>query len=147
MARVDRSVGGKPLEEYLAGMNAVQWETENRALEVAMRAEDLLRDHRQQQVAHIDLEQGDIDSYVTLVDSEVTNTENAKSNTALSIEFGREGFVDPDTGEEWGASEGLYILTRAANLRRPKRAKSRRVVLSKKAFFAAANRRKKKGDE
>lgn len=147
MAHVYKGVGGKGLEEFLAGMNAVQWEVDNRALEVAGRAEDLLEDNHVENIAHIDIAKGDIDAYVMLVDSELTNSEGAKSNSALSIEFGREGFIDPDTGDKWGASDGLYILTRAANLPKKPRAKSKRVYLSKKAFFAAKNRRRKRGDE
>lgn len=149
MARIYDNVNGKGLEEYLAGMNATQWEVENRALEIGLRAENLLRDHRVQHIAHIEVDRGDVDAYVGLVDSELSNDENAKSNSALSIEFGRQGFIDPDTGDEWGDMDGLYILTRAAHLKRKPHytVKRKRTYLSKRAFFAAKNRRRKRGDQ
>lgn len=101
--------------EIVANVDSVQWEVDTRAVEIGIRAENLLADHRVDHVAEIDLAKGDVDAYVVLVDSNITNDETAKSNTALSIEFGRAGWID-ENGETWGAMDGLHILTRAAHL-------------------------------
>ena len=125
-------VKGRKFEEYIALLDVVQKEVDDAADEIAHRAKDALKDHRVQNIAHIEIAKGDIDAYVVLVDSNITNSESAKSNTALSIEFGREAFIDPDTGEEWGAMEGLYILTTAAGLqRKPRGSKSKKTKLAK----------------
>lgn len=146
MARIYDSVNGEKLERYLASMPATQWEVENRALEIGMRAENLLKDHHVEDIAHIDVDSDGIDSEVLLVDSNVTNSETKFSNTALSIEFGRQAFIDPDTGERWGAMDGLYILTRAAHLKHRPHAtvKNKPTMLSKAAFFAALSKRQRR---
>lgn len=131
-----RRVAGRKTEEYLAMLDVVQAEVDDTADQIVHRADDLLKDHRQDKVAHIEFAKGDIDAYAVLVDSNITNSETAKSNTALSIEFGRAGFIDPTTGEEWGEMEGLFILTNAANsvgasLPTHGGSKSRRVPLAK----------------
>lgn len=115
MAYMYERVAGRKFEEFIAYLDNVQWEVDSRALEVAERAENLLRDHRVDGIAHIETEKGDVDSYVVLVDSNVTNIEDGDSNSALSIEFGRAGWIDQD-GKTWGEMAGLHILASAANL-------------------------------
>ena len=146
MAYIYKSVGNVKLEKFIAQLDNVQWEVDSRALEIAERGQDLLRDHRVDDVAHTEVEKDGIDAFAVLVDNYVSNNETKQSNTALSIEFGRAGFIDPDTGEEWGEMEGLFILTQAAHL--PKKSgagsKAKRTKLSKMAFFANAKGRKRK---
>jgi len=130
MAYIYKAVAGRPLEEFIARLDNVQWEVDSRAVEIADRGENLLRDHRVEGIAHIELAKGDIDSYVVLTDSEITNDESSEANSALSIEFGREGWIDED-GNTWGEMKGLHILTTAANLpkkggRKVKKQKARR---------------------
>lgn len=124
-------VAGRKFEEFIALLDVVQFEVDTTADEIAHRAKDLLKDHRVDHIAHIETAKGDIDAYAVLVDSNITNVEKKKSNSALSIEFGRAGFIDPETGEEWGEMEGLYILTRAANLPKKGGRRSARVPLAK----------------
>jgi len=122
-----KGVGGKPLEEFIALLDNVQFEVDSRALEIAERGQNLLRDHRVDGIAHMEVEKGDIDAYAVLVDSNVTNDESSESNSALSIEFGRAGWIDQD-GETWGEMKGLHILASAANIPKKggKRSKKRR---------------------
>lgn len=133
-------VAGRKFEEFIALLDNVQWEVDSRALEIAERGEMILRDHRVDGIAHMETEKGDIDAYAVLVDSEVTNDEGAESNSALSIEFGRAGWID-ENGETWGEMEGLQVLATAANLPktegkrvakkrrdRPKRGKNGRII-------------------
>ncbi|ATI18877.1 hypothetical protein SEA_JANUS_14 [Streptomyces phage Janus] len=102
----------------------VQDELERRTFEVAVRAEQLLIQHRQDGHAEIDIEHGDIDYYVVLSDER-------GQKAALSIEYGREAgeyeVRDPETGEmvtvEYGAMEGLFILAQASHL--PKKRKGK----------------------
>lgn len=70
-----------------------------------------LIEHKQDGHASIETAHGRIDHYLIL------NDERGQ-DAALSIEFGRAGYIDPETGEVWGAMEPLYILTNAANLPR-----------------------------
>lgn len=44
--------------------------------------------------------------------------DKAGDEAAMSVEFGREGYIDPDTGERYGQMDGLFVLTDAANLHR-----------------------------
>jgi hypothetical protein len=124
MAYVYKGLGGKKLSEVIAANPGVQAELEERTFEIGIRAEQLLKDHRADGHADIDIEHGDIDYYVVL-------TDERGQKAAMSIEYGREAgeyeVVDPDTGEtrtvEYGAMEGLYILARASNL--PKKRKGK----------------------
>ncbi|AXQ61070.1 hypothetical protein SEA_HANK144_14 [Streptomyces phage Hank144] len=103
---------------------AVQDELERRTFEVAVRAEQILVEHRQDGHAEIDVEHGDIDYYVVLSDER-------GQKAALSIEYGREAgeyeVRDPETGEmvtvEYGAMEGLHVLAQASHL--PKKRKGK----------------------
>ncbi|GIF02225.1 DUF5403 family protein [Paractinoplanes rishiriensis] len=113
MAEIYRSTNRR-----LAKNAEVQAELERRAFEVAARAEVELIRHRQDGNAEIDIEHGRIDWYVILSDER-------GQKAALSIEYGRVGYTDPETGESWGAMEGLFILHRAAHLSPKSRAKIR----------------------
>lgn len=118
MATVNRTVNGKKLVKFLAEMDGVQFEVDDRAIEIGHRAEQLLIHHRAEGVAHIEVTKGrkrDPDAYVQLVDSNVTNKESAGANSALSIEFGREDAID-EHGNKYGGMKGLEILGRAAHL-------------------------------
>lgn len=134
MAYVYKRVAGKPIQEFIAHDKGVQARLEYECFEAAVRAEALLKEHRQEGNARIDIEQGDIDCYVILED--VSDRPNIHGplgnlNTALSIEYGRtagETVVrDRKTGElvtvKWGAMEGLYILHDAFGVARQKRGK------------------------
>jgi hypothetical protein len=89
--------------------DAVQAALEARTFEIAARAEVELVRHRQDGHAEIDIEHGDVDWYVILSDER-------GQKAALSIEYGRVGYTDPETGESWGEMEGLFILHNAAHL-------------------------------
>lgn len=118
MADIYRRVNGMKIERFLGKIGPVQRELEARAFEIGIRAETRLLEHRLEGHAQIKVDTMDnIDWYVWLDD---TNGDQA----ALSIEFGRAGWVDVETGRVFGAMEGLFILTDAANL---KRAKGRRL--------------------
>jgi hypothetical protein len=109
-----KSRGG--MADVVAGLPGVKLEVDQATDELALRAKQLLRQHVNQDVAKIETARGRRDGYVVLVDANVTNEENADSNSAASIEFGRAGYVDPDTGEEYGEMKPLRILYRAAKL-------------------------------
>lgn len=66
----------------------------------------------------------ELDFLASLVDPE---------GNAGSIEWGRAGYEDPDTGETWGAMEPTYVMTRAAGLPRRK-------------VFSRRKRTRKRGD-
>lgn len=118
---------GKPLEEYLALMDPIQERIALAAADIAVDADALLKDHHVERIAHIEVTKGDIDRYVCLVDSNVTNGESARNNSALSIEMGRAGFIDPETGKTWGEMDGLYVLSRAAGVKRRRRTFNKKV--------------------
>jgi hypothetical protein len=111
VAEVYRRVAGKKIEKFIAYLPPVQGELEDRAFEIGVRAEGLLLEHTLEGHASIDVVQGDLDYYVILDDT-------AGDLAALSIEFGRAGYIDPETGETYGEMEGLYILSQAAHIRR-----------------------------
>ncbi|MGA5019252.1 DUF5403 family protein [Streptomyces griseoincarnatus] len=111
------------LQRKVAKIRGVQDELDKVRFEVAARAEALLLQHRQEGHAHIDVEDGWIDKYVILDD------ERGK-DAALSIEYGRaESIVvkERKDGTKYldviPASDGLFILARAANL--PKKRKGK----------------------
>lgn len=119
MAVVYRTMRGMPIQEAIAHTEAVQEELMMRSWEIAMRAEANLVEHRQEGHARILLMRGDIDHYVVLEDE-----------AALSLEFGRAGFIDPDTGIVYDRMEPLFILTDAANL--PKKGSGMRAPKKKR---------------
>lgn len=116
MAVIYRRVGGQKLEKLLALNEGVQYELESRQLQIALRAEALLAEHRLEGHAEITLADGKVDKYVILNDER-------GDKAALSIEYGRQARTDPETGEKYGAMEGLFILHRASNL--PRKQKGR----------------------
>lgn len=94
---------------YLPGVQAVLLDTaEDKARSAAL----TLAAHRYTGKAHIEIEHFELDYYVTLVDPD---------GQAAAIEYGREGYWDPDTGQWHGASEGVGALTKAGGLRRKKK--------------------------
>lgn len=115
MAYLYQRVRGMELQEAIAHQVDVQIALDERAFEIAVRAERALIEHRVDGIAHIEVEKHDVDSYVVLVDSNVTNDETAKSNSALSIEAGRAGYID-EHGVTYGSMKALNILANAAHL-------------------------------
>lgn len=125
MAELYKRVRGRKFEQFIAMLPEVQDVLEETAFAVKARADVNLREaesrlHGLGGDAQIELDHGDIDWYVVLSDER-------GDKAALSIEFGRAPYIDPQSGEEWGGMDGLYILTRAAGL--PK--KARRVTPNK----------------
>jgi hypothetical protein len=142
MARIDRKVEGKKFEKWLADDFDVQFEIRDRAQDIAHRAEQLLIQERREteameaadaaaatanqdpskkawttpkgKPATIDVAFGDVDAYVVM-EHESPKGKFALANSAMSIEFGRAGYVD-QYGHEWGEMKGLAILQRAAHL-------------------------------
>lgn len=140
MARIDRSVNGKKFEKWLADDFDVQFEIRERAQDIAHRAEQLLVQERAKTEAMeaadvaaasaesgkkwttpkgppatINVEFGLVDAYVVLEHETPSNGKFSLANSAMSIEFGRAGYVD-QYGHEWGEMKGLGILQRAAHL-------------------------------
>ncbi len=124
MATVYRRVGGKKLTQAIAELDGVQADLEARTFEMAVRAEELLLEHRQEGHAAIEIEHGDIDWYVVLSDMR-------GQKAAMSIEYGRQAGTyeirDERTGQlverTFGAMDGLFILAQATNL--PKKRKGK----------------------
>lgn len=118
MAKVYTRVGGRKLTKLIALNEGVQAELERRTFEIATRAEVDLIEHRADGDAAIEVEHGDVDFYVIL-------TDDRGQKAALSIEFGRAARIDPETGREKAAMEGLFILHNATHLPRKRRGKVR----------------------
>lgn len=134
MAYVYKGWDGRPISEQIALLDGVQAVLEAKAFEIGVRAEEILLHHRQEGHAQILLMEGDIDHYVVLDDER-------GMDAALSIEFGRAGYIDPETGKVVGAMEPLYILTQAAHLPR----KSKRMpALGKYARKLAKPKKRRK---
>lgn len=88
-------------------------------------AQEILRQHRQEGRAHIEVDHLDVDWYVILADDDPMNDESDSGN-ALAIEFGRAGYIDQD-GLIWGESPALGVLTEATGAVKPrKRVKRKR---------------------
>lgn len=97
------------INKRLAQNEGVQAELKARTFEIAARAEvELVRHHRDGD-AEIDIEHGNVDWYVILSDER-------GQKAAMSIEYGRAGYIDPETGEHYDAMDGLFILHNAAHL-------------------------------
>ncbi|MFK0099238.1 DUF5403 family protein [Streptomyces sp. NPDC091040] len=123
MASVYPSVNGEKLERFIASLPGVQNALDEVQFEIAARAEELLLQHRQEGHAQIDMVDGRIDKYVVLDD------ERGKK-AALSIEYGRAESIVVKKAKDGStyldvipASDGLFILARAANL--PKKRKGK----------------------
>ncbi|MEU2854143.1 DUF5403 family protein [Streptomyces syringium] len=123
MAVVYSSVGGRKLTKVLALNEGVQDEIDRRTFEIAVRAEEILVQHRADGHAQIEVDEGTIDRFVVLSDER-------GERAALSIEYGRQ--ADTVTrkdrhGNEFEAEvpamDGLYILATAAHL--PKKRKGK----------------------
>lgn len=120
MAVVYKTVKGRKTTNIIALHETAQRSVDEHAFQIAENAERLLLEHRAEGHSAIDIDKGDVDTYVVL-------TDERGEKAALSIEYGRFAgskiVKDRTTGEEreitWGSMEGLYILHRASNL--PKR--------------------------
>lgn len=97
MAEVNRTVRGKPIEDWLAHTRMVRAALKEEAAARAEVAEGLLAAHHHDGHAQIELQRGDLDWYVILSDERGLKA-------AMSIEYGRRG---P------GGMAGLFILHRA----------------------------------
>ncbi|MFI1799853.1 DUF5403 family protein [Streptomyces sp. NPDC020379] len=123
MAKVYQSVNGRKIEKVIAVNEGVQAELTARAFEIAVRAEEILVQHRADGHAEIDVEAGDNNRYVILSD-------DRGQKAALSIEYGRAESVivrEDKHGKKYldvlPAMDGLYILATASNL--PKKRKGK----------------------
>ncbi|WP_042800928.1 hypothetical protein [Streptomyces sp. C] len=120
--------GKRKLERVVAVLPNVQAELDKRRFQIAVRAEELLLQARAESAyaeghSSIDVADGDVDKYVILDD-------DRGDKAALSIEFGRaEQFITRKRkdGQTYldiiPAADGLFILTRAANLTKRRRGK------------------------
>ncbi|MCP3755759.1 DUF5403 family protein [Streptomyces sp. TBY4] len=123
MAKVYKSVGGRQLTKILALNEAVQAELDVRTFEIAVRAEELLVQHRADGHAQIDIDEGKVDRFVVLSDER-------GQKAALSIEYGRQASVvvrkDKDGNDYFDVvppMDGLYILATAAHLQKKRKGK------------------------
>lgn len=101
MARV-RLIGDKAMNTIISHQDGVRDAVHDEAEEMGNKAEVLLAGHRRTGAASIEVEQGAVDSYVTLDDE-----------AAMHIEFGHwytNGYGEPQY------VPGLYIITRASGL-------------------------------
>lgn len=135
MAQVYKSVAGKSIQKFMAVHPTVQDALDRVLFEAATKAENLLLDTRLNDDplmvhgASIEVEQGNVDRYLILVDRANApadlNPIIRNLNSAASIELGRKGgekeitVRDPETGElvqktiKWGDMPALNILSRA----------------------------------
>lgn len=118
----DRS-GGRKLTKRLAEMDGVQDALEETMFEIAVRAEELLVQHRADGHSQIDVDAGKVDKYVILSDER-------GQKAALSIEYGRQASVVVREDKHGNTfldvipeMDGLFILARAANLPRKRKGK------------------------
>lgn len=123
MAKIYSSVNGRKIAKFIAVHDGVQAELDRRAFEIAVRAEEILVQHRADGHAEIDVEVADNNRYVVLSDER-------GQKAALSIEYGREESVivrEDKHGKKYldvlPAMDGLYILATASNL--PKKRKGK----------------------
>jgi hypothetical protein len=101
----------------------VQDELERVTFEIAVRAEEILVQHRADGHSQIEVEEGRIDKYVVLSDER-------GQKAALSIEYGRQAYTvkrQDRYGNEFEveipAMDGLYVLATASGL--PKKRKGK----------------------
>ncbi|MEU7643351.1 hypothetical protein [Streptomyces huasconensis] len=123
MAKIYGSVGGRKIGKAIAIHEGVQAELDRKAFEIAVRAEEILVQHRVDGHAEIDIEVADNNRYVVLSDER-------GQKAALSIEYGRQESIvvreDKDGRKHLDvipAMDGLYILATASNL--PKKRKGK----------------------
>ncbi|MGW6745417.1 DUF5403 family protein [Streptomyces sp. NPDC055025] len=101
----------------------VQDELERVVFEIAVRAEEILVQHRADGDSSIEVEEGDVDKYVVLSDER-------GQKAALSIEYGRAAYTvtrKDKFGNEFEVEvpgmDGLYVLATASGL--PKKRKGK----------------------
>ncbi|MEU5427618.1 DUF5403 family protein [Streptomyces olivoreticuli] len=123
MAVVYSSVGGRKLTKVLALNEGVQAELDRRTFEIAVRAEEILVQHRADGHAQIEVDTGTVDRFVVLSDER-------GQKAAMSIEYGRAASVvvrEDRHGNKFLAAipemDGLYILATASHL--PKKRKGK----------------------
>ncbi|GGU77175.1 hypothetical protein GCM10010211_48860 [Streptomyces albospinus] len=123
MANIYNSVGGRKLSKVIALNEGVQAELEARTFEIAVRAEEILQQHRADGHSEILIEEGKVDKYVILSD-------DRGQRAAMSIEYGRKASVvvrKDKHGNEFldvvPEMDGLYVLATASNL--PKKRKGK----------------------
>ncbi|MCC2278893.1 DUF5403 family protein [Streptomyces sp. ET3-23] len=123
MAKVYQSLNGRKIEKLIAVNEGVQAELTARAFEIAVRAEEILVQHRADGHAEIDIEAGDNNRYVILSD-------DRGQKAALSIEYGRQESIVVRENKHGGKyldvipeMDGLYILATASHL--PKKRKGK----------------------
>ncbi|MFJ7202098.1 hypothetical protein ACIQWR_00980 [Streptomyces sp. NPDC098789] len=123
MAEIYSSVNGRKIGKLIAVHDGVQAELDRRVFEIAVRAEEILVQHRADGNAEIDIEMADNNRYVILSDER-------GQKAALSIEYGREESIivrKDKHGRKYldvlPAMDGLYILATASNL--PKKRKGK----------------------
>lgn len=92
-------IGQKSMNKIVSHLEGVGLAVHETAREIGGKAESRLATHRDTGAAEIEVERGDVDSYVSLVDE-----------AAVSIEFGHK---NAQTGRY---VHGLYIVTGAAGL-------------------------------
>lgn len=113
MAVVYSRIGGRKLTKVLATLRGVQRAVDDAAIEGAIRADGYLnsRSKTRTGTSTINLEKGDVDSYVVLDDTRGLSA-------ALSIEYGRAAQLRQTKNGvvEIGAAEGLWVLHDAFNL-------------------------------
>lgn len=120
MAEVFNRVRGMKLERAMALTREAQGAITEQAHFRAMKAEGLLNHTPKHRTgdSKITMEHGDVDWHVVLDDE-------LGLQHALTIEYGRKAYEDPETGEEKGAMEGLFILHKSfpeiGRTRRPKK--------------------------
>ncbi|MEU7570329.1 DUF5403 family protein [Micromonospora sp. NPDC049240] len=132
----------KGLERRMAKLDGVQDYLDELVFAMKAKADADLVLHRQDGHAAIEVDEGRIDRYLVLSDER-------GEKAALSIEFGRAGYIDPETGEVWGEMEGLHILANATGIprkgrktRRETRPKPRRDPKTGKFFTVKTKKRR-----
>jgi hypothetical protein len=105
---------GQSIEKFIAYMPGVQDALDKFVFDAKAIGDAILVEHHHDGHAQIETTKARLDRYVILSDER-----GAKA--ALSIEFGRASYEDPETGEEIGGMDGLFILHRATGARRPGR--------------------------
>ncbi|MEU5433823.1 DUF5403 family protein [Streptomyces sp. NPDC020719] len=123
MAQIYTSVGGRKLTKAIAQLDGVQAALDEVVFEIAVRAEEILQQHRADGHAEILVEEGRIDKYVVLSD-------DRGQRAAMSIEYGRQASVivrEDKRGNKYldylPEMDGLYVLATASNL--PKKRKGK----------------------
>jgi hypothetical protein len=110
MVNLFYNVQGARFDRYIASMIGVRDELDSVAFAAKAHADALLVEHRHDGHAYTEVTKGKLDRYLVL------NDERGQM-AALSIEFGRDPYTDPETGETDAGMDGLYILHKATGAR------------------------------